>query len=84
VIVSQVGISGSTKIGPYVVIAGQAGIAGHLNIGAGAKIGGKSGVISDISAGDEVVGYPPLPKKDFFKQAVVLKQLVKQRGKKHD
>ncbi len=44
-IVSQVGISGSTVIGDNVVIGGQAGISGHLKIGNNVKIGGNSGVI---------------------------------------
>ena len=38
VIVSQVGISGSTVIEDYVVLAGQVGIAGHLRIGKGARV----------------------------------------------
>ena len=36
-IVSQVGISGSTTIGNHVVLAGQAGLVGHIKIGDGAK-----------------------------------------------
>ena len=34
VIVAQVGISGSTELGDFVVMAGQSGTAGHIRIGA--------------------------------------------------
>lgn len=45
VIVSQVGISGSTKVEDYVQLGGQVGIAGHLTIGKGAKIAAQSGIM---------------------------------------
>jgi len=77
VIVAQVGISGSTKIQDYVLIGGQAGIAGHLNIGMGAKIGAQSGVMSDVPAGEECLGSPSFPKRQFFKQVAALNRLIK-------
>jgi UDP-3-O-[3-hydroxymyristoyl] glucosamine N-acyltransferase len=40
VIVAQVGISGSTELGDFVVMAGQSGTAGHIRIGAGAQVAG--------------------------------------------
>ncbi|MCV6599063.1 MAG: UDP-3-O-(3-hydroxymyristoyl)glucosamine N-acyltransferase [Alphaproteobacteria bacterium] len=82
VIVSQVGVSGSTKIGKFCVLAGQAGIAGHLKIEDGAKIAAQSGVISNISAGEEVMGCPAIPIKQFFKQAAYLKRIIKKRKAK--
>lgn len=81
VIVAQVGISGSTELGDYVMIGGQAGIAGHLKIGSGAKIAAGSGVIKDIAAGEEQMGYPSVPIKQFFRQVTALKHLIK-RDKK--
>ena len=51
VLAGQVGISGSTKLGDFVMVGGKAGLAGHLNIGSGARIAGKSGVMRDIAAG---------------------------------
>lgn len=77
VIVAQVGISGSTVIGDYVAIGGQVGIAGHLHIGTGAKIAGQSGVMRNIPAGEEHMGSPAFPKKDFLKQVVTLNRLIK-------
>jgi UDP-3-O-[3-hydroxymyristoyl] glucosamine N-acyltransferase len=77
VVVAQVGISGSTKLGDFVVVGGQVGIAGHLNIGAGAKIAAQSGVIKDIEVMEEQGGYPAIPIKQWHRQTIALKKLVK-------
>jgi UDP-3-O-[3-hydroxymyristoyl] glucosamine N-acyltransferase len=80
VIVAMVGISGSTKIGDHVVIAGHSGIAGHLAIGDGARISAKSGVFRDVPAGAQVVGFPAVPTRQFFRQMTVLAKLAKGHG----
>lgn len=77
VIVSQVGISGSTVIEDFVAIGGQAGLAGHLRIGAGARIAAQSGIMRDIPAGEEHMGSPSLPIKQYMKQVALLKRLIK-------
>ncbi len=77
VIVAQCGISGSTVLEDYVVLAGQVGVAGHLRIGKGARIAAKSGIISDIPAGQEYMGYPAQPKKQYLQQIAWLKRLIK-------
>ena len=40
-LVAQVGISGSTRLGNHVVLAGQVGVAGHLEIGDRVKVARK-------------------------------------------
>lgn len=77
VIVSQVGISGSTVIGDLVMIGGQAGITGHLTIGKGAKIGAQSGVMQNIEPGAEVLGSPAMPLRRFMRQVAYLNRLIK-------
>ena len=57
-IVAQVGVSGSTKIGAGAVLGGQAGVAGHVEIGPGARIGAQSGVTKSVAPGVSVSGYP--------------------------
>lgn len=79
VLVSQVGISGSTVVEDYVVFAGQAGIAGHLRIGKGARIGAKSGVMRDVPAGEEYMGLPAMPARQFMKQVAMLKKMLKNK-----
>ena len=66
-IVSQVGISGSTVIGDYAGLGGQSGVAGHLEIGEGAQIGGQAGVIGNVGAGAKIWGTPGINKSDFLR-----------------
>ncbi len=79
IIVSQVGISGSTVIEDFVAIGGQAGIAGHLHVGTGARIGAQSGVMRDIPAGEEQMGSPALPSRQFMRQVASLGRLIKKK-----
>ena len=80
VIVAQVGISGSTVLEDFVRVGGQAAMAGHLRIGQGAEIGAQAGVISDMVPGAKVLGSPAQPKRDFFRQIVMLKRMAKGEG----
>ena len=74
-IVSQVGISGSTKIGDRVTMAGQAGIAGHLSIGNDVTIGPQSGVAKSIEAGVTCGGSPCVDGKTFMRTLAVMPKL---------
>jgi len=71
------GISGSTKIGNYVMMGGAAGLAGHLTIGDGARIAAHSGVMRDVEPGQTVAGSPAMPAKEFWRQIAALKKLIR-------
>jgi UDP-3-O-[3-hydroxymyristoyl] glucosamine N-acyltransferase len=58
ILISQTGISGSTRLGHHVITAGQAGLVGHITIGDGAIIGAKSGVSKSVPAGEMWFGIP--------------------------
>jgi UDP-3-O-[3-hydroxymyristoyl] glucosamine N-acyltransferase len=58
IIISQVGISGSTRLGKGVILAGQVGLVGHIDIGDGVMVGAQSGVSNDIPPGKKYFGYP--------------------------
>jgi UDP-3-O-[3-hydroxymyristoyl] glucosamine N-acyltransferase len=75
VIVAQVGISGSTRLGDYVTIAGQAGLTGHLSIGSKARIGAQAGVQADVAPGQDVTGSPAMPVKDALRAALHLRKI---------
>lgn len=70
------GISGSTKVGNYVMMGGGAGIAGHLTIGDGARIAAHSGIMRDVEPGQTVAGSPAVPAKQFWRQIAALKRLA--------
>ena len=75
---AQTGVSGSTKIGANCIVAGQVGIAGHLHIANNTKIGAQSGIISNIQReGEEVMGSPVMPVKDFLRMSIHLRQMDK-------
>jgi len=79
VIVSQVGISGSTELGDFVVLAGQVGVAGHLKIGPGARVAAQSGVMRDIAAGQEMGGSPAKPVRKWLKEVATLERLAQKK-----
>ncbi len=81
VIVSQSGVSGSTRVGDYVAIGGQAGLTGHLSIGDGAQVGAQAGVMADVPAGSRIVGSPAQPVREFFKQTAAIKRLAMRPGR---
>lgn len=80
VLVAQSGISGSTRLGDFVMIGGQAGLVGHLEIGTGARIGAKAGVPNNVAAGETVLGSPAVPIKLHHRQVAVLKRLATKKG----
>lgn len=77
IIVSQVGISGSTQLEDFVMIGGQAGFAGHLRVGKGAKIGAQSGVMRDVAPGSTIGGSPAKDMREWLKETAVLAKLAK-------
>ena len=74
-IISQVGIAGSTKVGNRVTMAGQAGIAGHITIGDDATIGPQAGVPKDIPSGVTGGGSPFMEGRTYMRSAVILPRL---------
>ena len=79
ILAGQVGISGSTVLEDYVVMGGQVGVAGHLRIGRGARIAAKSGILRDVPAGEEQMGYPALPIKQFFRHVAFLNRAIQRK-----
>jgi UDP-3-O-[3-hydroxymyristoyl] glucosamine N-acyltransferase len=74
-LVSQVGIAGSTQVGSYVTLAGQVGLAGHLKIGNQVTIAAKAGVMSDIPDGEKWLGIPAGPDRQAKRQMIAVRQL---------
>jgi UDP-3-O-[3-hydroxymyristoyl] glucosamine N-acyltransferase len=79
VIISQVGISGSTKIGSNVILAGQVGLVGHIEIGDNVMVGAQSGVTHDLPSNQAYVGSPALPHREFLRAAALFPKLPEMR-----
>jgi UDP-3-O-[3-hydroxymyristoyl] glucosamine N-acyltransferase len=63
-LVSQMGIAGSSSTGDYVVAAGQVGIVDHIHVGDRCMIGGQAGVTKDVPAGQRMLGSPATPERE--------------------
>ncbi len=62
-LVSQVGIAGSTVLGRHVVMGGNSGIADHVTVGDNVIIGAKAGVHNDVHENSVFAGFPALPRE---------------------
>jgi UDP-3-O-[3-hydroxymyristoyl] glucosamine N-acyltransferase len=87
-LVSQMGIAGSSSTGDYVVVAGQAGIVDHVHIGDGAMVGAQAGVTKDVPAGLRILGSPATPEREQKRILMTLERLPEirrevQRIKQH-
>ena len=80
IIVAQTGISGSVVIGDGAMLGGQVGIADHLTIGEGARIAAQSGVMKDVPPGEQWMGYPARPAREYLRDSAMLKRLSRPRA----
>lgn len=78
-IVSQVGISGSTRLGNHVIMGGQVGVAGHIKIGSNVMVAAKSGVASDVADKATIGGIPAIPHREWLKTAMIVPKLPEMR-----
>ena len=76
-IVAQVGIAGSSRLGKGVILAGQAGLAGHLHIGDGSIVMGQAGVSKNLEPGSIVMGSPAMDRREFARQQLYIGRLDK-------
>lgn len=76
VLVSQVGISGSSVLEDFVAIGGQSGVAGHIRIGMGAQVAAVSVAKDDLPAGGRYGGVPAKPVRQWFREMAAIKKLT--------
>lgn len=77
IIVSQTGISGSSRLGNYVTLAGQVGLVGHIELGDQVVVGAKSGVSKNIPPKGKWFGIPAVPSDEFKRRLAYLNRLEK-------
>ncbi len=66
-LISQVGLAGTTDVGNNVILAGQVGVSGHVKIGDGAIAIAQSGIPHDVPAGAMVSGSPAIDHRLWLK-----------------
>ncbi len=78
-IAGHCGLSGSVTLGDGVMLGGRVGIADHVNIGSRVQLAAASGVMDNIPDGERWAGAPAVPMRDFFRQVVAVRTLLKTR-----
>ena len=78
-IIAQVGIAGSAKIGDRVTMAGGSGCGDGVEIGNDAVVGAKSAANSDIDPFMPVLGLPAIAYGEFMKRQRALARLPRQQ-----
>ena len=76
-IVSQVGISGSTRLGNYVTLAGQVGVVGHIEIGDQTVVSAQSGVSKSVAGKALYMGSPAMEAAEYREQVALVRRLPK-------
>ncbi len=69
ILVSQVGIAGSSTLGRNVVLGGKVGVRDHVTIGDGVMAAGGTGITKDVKAGSVIAGTPHLPHREWLQAA---------------
>lgn len=80
-IVSQVGLAGSTTLGRNVVMGGQSGSGGHVSVGDFAQIAARGGISKDLAGGKNYAGHPIMELGEWFKLQAKIVRFFK--DKKH-
>jgi UDP-3-O-[3-hydroxymyristoyl] glucosamine N-acyltransferase len=86
VLVSQVGIAGSSSVGDFSVLGGQVGIADHVRIGPGSRLAARSAMVSrqEIEGGQDYGGVPAKPVREWLREIHAVSQLVRRRKRDSD
>jgi UDP-3-O-[3-hydroxymyristoyl] glucosamine N-acyltransferase len=78
-LVAQVGISGSSRLGDHVVLGGQAGVVGHVVIGARSRISARAVVAKSVPEDAWVTGNPARPHREWLRANANLARVDKLR-----
>lgn len=82
IIVSQVGLAGSTTTGRNVIMGGQAGTGGHIHIGDNVMIAGRGAVGKNLPPNTKWGGHPLMELDEWMKFYVTLRRELKAKSKK--
>ncbi|GAX88091.1 UDP-3-O-[3-hydroxymyristoyl] glucosamine N-acyltransferase [Lebetimonas natsushimae] len=80
ILVSQVGLSGSSKLGQNVIMGGQSATAGHLEIAPFTTIAARGGVTKSIKTPGVYGGFPLMPHTSWLKLQAILSKILKKNN----
>ncbi|MCX2717704.1 UDP-3-O-(3-hydroxymyristoyl)glucosamine N-acyltransferase [Helicobacter sp. MIT 21-1697] len=79
-LVSQVGLAGSTTTGRNVVMGGQAGTGGHVHIGDFVQVAGRGAVGKNLPPHTKWGGHPLMELNEWMKFYVSLRRMLKKHS----
>jgi UDP-3-O-[3-hydroxymyristoyl] glucosamine N-acyltransferase len=74
-IVSQTGLSGSTRLGRNVVFGGQSASAGHLAVGDFATVAARGGVTKSLEGGAVYAGFPATDIASWRREKAIIRKM---------
>ena len=75
IIVGQVGLAGSSKLGTGVVLGGQVAVRDHVTLGDGVTAAACSAIADDVKSRTMVSGVPAVPHRQNLRQMSAIKHL---------
>lgn len=75
ILVSQVGIAGSSVIGKNVILGGQTGVRDHVTVGDNVRAAGGTGITKDVRPNSTISGLPHMHHRDWLRLQTHLKKL---------
>ena len=86
VLVSQVGVAGSSTIGDFAVLGGQVGVGDHAHIGPGARLAARAGMASGqkLEGGRDYGGAPAKPVREWIREMHTIARLAQGRKRNDD
>ncbi len=81
ILVAQVGIAGSSKIGNFVVLGGKAAVRDHIELGDGCQVAATAAISKSYPPGTKLLGIPAYPADEGLKILAATKMLPKMRKK---
>jgi UDP-3-O-[3-hydroxymyristoyl] glucosamine N-acyltransferase len=75
IIVANVGIAGSAKLGAGVVLGGQVAVRDHVTVGDGAMVAATSAIAEDVPPKSFMSGTPALPHRQSLREQAALRRL---------
>jgi UDP-3-O-[3-hydroxymyristoyl] glucosamine N-acyltransferase len=75
IIVGQVGLAGSSRLGAGVVLGGQVAVRDHVTLGDGVTAGACSAIADDVKPRQMVSGVPAVPHRQNLRQMSAMKHL---------
>jgi len=74
-LLGQIGVSGSTKVGKRNIMAGQSGMVGHIQTTDDVTLGARSAFTKTITKPGVYSGFPAIPHGDWLKAQTIAKKL---------